>query len=87
MEVAVEVLNGCSINGSFWIFAGGLTNVGVVMTVTDSQTGTVKTYTNAPGTPFQPIQDTNAFATRAGRWPGHLGSSSPQSQSGDAGGG
>src|SRR5580765_2865884 len=35
VEVAVKVLNGCSLNGNFWIFAGGLTNVGVVMTVTD----------------------------------------------------
>jgi photosystem II stability/assembly factor-like uncharacterized protein len=65
VEVAVKVLNGCGINGNFWIFAGGLTNVGVVMTVSDSQTGAVKTYTNPPGTPFQPIQDTHAFAACA----------------------
>ncbi len=65
VEVAVKVLNGCSSNGSFWIFAGGLTNVGVVMTVTDSLTGTVKTYSSPPGTPFRPIEDTTTFATCA----------------------
>jgi len=65
VEVAVKVLNGCSSNGSFWILAGGLTNVNVVMTVTDSQTGTVKSYSNPQGTPFRPIQDTNSFATCA----------------------
>jgi sugar lactone lactonase YvrE len=65
VEVAVKVLNGCSFNGTFWIFAGGLTDVGVVMTVTDSQTGAVKSYSNAEGMPFQPIQDTTTFATCA----------------------
>ena len=65
VEVVVKVLNGCSVDGSFWILAGGLTNVGVVMTVTDSQTGTVRTYANPPGTPFRPIQDTTTFAACA----------------------
>jgi hypothetical protein len=56
-------LNACTLNSRFWVFAGGLTNVRVVMTVTDTQTGTVKTYTNPQGVAFQPIQDTSAFAT------------------------
>jgi hypothetical protein len=43
--------------------AGGLTDVNVILTVTDTQTGVIKTYTNPQGTPFQPIQDTDAFAT------------------------
>jgi serine/threonine protein kinase, bacterial len=65
VEVAVKVLNGCGSNGSFWIFAGGLTDVSVVMTVTDSQTGTAKSYTNPQGTRFRPIQDATTFATCA----------------------
>ena len=65
IEMAVKVLNGCSSNGSFWTYAGGLTNVYVVMTVTDSRTGAVKTYTNPQGAPFRPIQDTRAFETCA----------------------
>jgi hypothetical protein len=39
------------------------TDVNVILTVTDTQTGAIQTYTNPQGTPFQPIQDTNAFAT------------------------
>ena len=44
----------------------------VIVMVTDTQTGAVKTYVNPQaasftdtrtGTPFEPIQDTNAFAT------------------------
>ena len=65
VEVAVKVLNGCGFNGNFWVFAAGLTDVKVVMTVFDSRTGDVKTYTNPQGTPFQPIQDTDAFETCA----------------------
>jgi hypothetical protein len=45
------------------VFAGGLTNVRTVITVTDTQAHLVKTYTNPQGTAFQPIQDINAFAT------------------------
>ena len=63
VEMVVKVLNGCALNSSYWTFAGGLTNVNVRLTVTDTQTGAVKTYTNPQGTPFQPIQDTSAFAT------------------------
>ena len=65
VEVAVKVVNACGAGGSFWIFAAGLTDVGVVMTVTDTQTGKAKSYANAQGTPFRPIQDTSTFATCA----------------------
>ncbi len=61
VELVVKVLDGCSINGEHWVFAGGLTNVGVDWTVTDLQTGTSRTYSNAAGTPLQPIQDSSAF--------------------------
>lgn len=64
-ELLVKVIDGCNIEGfnSFWVFAAGLTDVEVTMTVTDTQTNAVKSYTNPLGTPFQPIQDTQAFAT------------------------
>ena len=54
-------MTGCSFNSRYWVFAGGLTNVNVVMTITDTQTGAVRTYTNPQVTAFQPIQDTSAF--------------------------
>ena len=63
VEAVVKVLNGCGLGGHYWVFAGGLTNVNVVMTVTDTQTGAMQTYINPPNTTFQPIQDTNAFDT------------------------
>jgi hypothetical protein len=63
VEAVVKVVNGCSFNSRYWAFAGGLTNVAVTITVADTQTGAVKTYTNPAGAAFQPIQDTAAFAT------------------------
>lgn len=63
VEMMVKVLNGCGTNSHYWTFAGGLTDVEVVLTVTDGQNGAVRTYTNPLGNPFHPIQDTGAFAT------------------------
>jgi PKD repeat protein len=63
VEMVLKVLDACNGFNHFWVFAGGLTNVKVDITVTDTVTGTVKTYHNAQNTPFQPIQDTSAFAT------------------------
>lgn len=63
VEMVVKVLNGCGLNLRYWVFAGGLTNVKVTLTVTDMSNNTVKVYTNPINTPFQPIQDTAAFAT------------------------
>src|SRR6185503_20919902 len=63
VEVVVKVLNACGVNNRYWVFAAGLTNVHTVITVTDTQTGAVKTYNNPQGTAFKPIQDTSAFAT------------------------
>jgi len=60
-EAMFKVIDACSFNNSFWIYAGGLTDVQTVITVTDSLTGRVKTYTNPQGTAFKPIQDTSAF--------------------------
>ena len=60
-ELVVKVLNGCGIDNAYWVFAAGLTNVQVVLTVTDQQTGAVYTRTNAQGAAFIPVQDTGAF--------------------------
>jgi hypothetical protein len=62
LELVVKVLDGCALNGHWWVFAGGLTNVGVTLTVTDTQTGEFRTYTSPIGVPFAPLQDTTAFA-------------------------
>jgi sugar lactone lactonase YvrE len=62
-EVVVKALNGCSVNGHPWFFAGGLTDVGVKLVVKDTQTGAAKTYLSPAGVAFRPIQDTSAFST------------------------
>lgn len=63
VELVIKVVNGCGFNSRYWVFSGGLTNVNVTITVTDTQTGGVKFYQNPLNTAFQPIQDTAAFAT------------------------
>ncbi|MDE2689135.1 MAG: fibronectin type III domain-containing protein [Acidobacteriota bacterium] len=65
VEMVLKVLDGCGINQHRWVFAGGLTDVGVAMTVTDTETGQVQRYGNPVGTAFQPVQDLNAFACSA----------------------
>lgn len=63
VEAVVKVLNACGLNNSYWVFAGGLTDVRVELTLTDTKTGSMKTYVNPLGVKFAPIQDTSAFAT------------------------
>ncbi len=63
VEMVLKVLDACSFADRFWVFAGGLTNVEVEVTVTDSQTGASKIYQNPQRRAFRPIQDTEAFAT------------------------
>lgn len=65
VEVVTKVLNACipSLGNRFWVFSGGLTNVQTLIRVVDTQEDQFVDYVNNPNTPFQPIQDTNAFAT------------------------
>ena len=64
-EMFVKVLDACTegLGNRYWVFAAGLTNVEVTITVTDTGTGLVKVYENAQGTAFQALQDTSAFAS------------------------
>jgi lysyl endopeptidase len=62
VEMVMKVLDACAISQKFWVFAGGLTNVFVRITVTDTHTGTVEIYDNPIGVAFAPLQDTKAFA-------------------------
>lgn len=63
IEAVVKALNGCAVNNRYWFFAGGLTDVRVMLSVTDTVSGTTATYLNPQGAAFQPIQDTSAFST------------------------
>ncbi len=63
VEMVIKVVNGCPLNSRYWVFSGGLTNVQVSIQVTDTLTGSTRSYSNPISTAFQPIQDTSAFAT------------------------
>jgi hypothetical protein len=68
VEVVVKALDACAIGSGQWFFASGMTNVGVQLSITDTFTGDVKTYGNAPngrtpGIAFVPILDTAAFSS------------------------
>jgi len=49
VELLVKVLDGRRQNGHFWVFYGGLSDLEYWLTVTDRETGEVRTYHNPPG--------------------------------------
>ena len=59
----IKAINACAFNNRYWIYSAGLTDVHVVLTVTDTQTGAVKTYNNPQGQAYLPQLDSSAFAT------------------------
>jgi CSLREA domain-containing protein len=63
VELTVKVLDACPVNQRYWVFAAGLTNVKVTLTVTDTVSGLTKTYLNPQGQTFRAVLDTGAFAT------------------------
>jgi hypothetical protein len=64
VELVVKALNACAVPFErYWIFAAGLTNVQVTLTVVDTDNGTTQVYHNPLDQSFQPMTDTNAFAT------------------------
>lgn len=60
VELVVKILDGRAINGRFWVFYGALSDVQYTISVTDTQTGAVRTYTNPSGT-LASVADTSAF--------------------------
>ncbi len=62
-ELQVKVLDGCAVNGRYWVFAAGTTNVEYDLTVTDLSTGQQASYHNPLGRTAVTITDTGALAT------------------------
>jgi len=60
-EVFVKVLDGRAINGFFWVFYGGLTDLQYTITVKDFQTGLSRQYTKPAGSSAGGF-DTQAFS-------------------------
>jgi hypothetical protein len=54
------VVDGRAFNGRFWVFSGALSNVAYTIRVTDTQTGSVRTYVNPSGR-LSSFADVSAF--------------------------
>ena len=64
IELVVKILDICDRpENRFWVFAAGLTNVGVELEVTDELTGEFVSYSSSLGTPYETVLDTQAFDT------------------------
>ncbi len=60
LELMVKVVDGRAVNGKFWFFSGGLSDVAYTISVTDLTTGTIKRYV-APQGSQSALNDTSAF--------------------------
>ncbi|MCA1582398.1 MAG: PKD domain-containing protein [Acidobacteria bacterium] len=49
VELVVKVVDGRAFNGRFWVFSGALSDVAYTVTVTDTQTGASRVYSNPFG--------------------------------------
>jgi len=59
-EVIVKMVDASAIGASYWVFYGCMTDLEYTLTVTDTQTGSVKTYHNPQGH-FGSVGDTSAI--------------------------
>ena len=57
----LKVVDGCTINQRFWVFAAATTNVQYTLTVTDTENGATRQYSNPLGRSSEAIIDTDAF--------------------------
>ena len=60
-ELLVKVLNGCSLNEHYWVFASASTNVAYTLEVEDLVSGSRATYSNPLGRAAPAITDTEAL--------------------------
>lgn len=49
LELMLKIVDGRSLNGKFWVFYGGLSDVEYEITVTDTETNAERVYTNPRG--------------------------------------
>ncbi|HQP94214.1 MAG TPA: hypothetical protein PK570_09705, partial [Thermoanaerobaculia bacterium] len=62
LEMLVKVLDGCGINGHYWVFAAAATDVEYELTVRDAVTGQSRTWHSPLGVASPAITDTGALA-------------------------
>ncbi len=58
-ELLIKVVNGCWLNGKYWIFGSAATDLNYSVTITDMKTGKNKVYTRNSSNPL--INETDAF--------------------------
>lgn len=69
-ELMVKVLDGCAINGYFWVFGAASTDVGHTVIVRDTSSPVrERQYRHPAGTPAPAIADIQAFACNPGDLP------------------
>ena len=49
VDLVVKAVDGRAVNGHFWVFYGGLSDVEYDLTVTDTASGATAAYHNGPG--------------------------------------
>lgn len=67
VELIVKVLDACGVNGHYWLFAAGLTDVEVHLKVDDTGIGRTRSYFHSAGRPFQTVRDIRAFRCASSR--------------------
>ncbi len=61
-EMLLKILDGCPINGSYWLLAAATTTVAYELAITDLATGRVVTYANPLGNAADAITDTSSLS-------------------------
>ena len=61
LELAIKVIDGCDLTGQYWVYAAGLTNVEVHLTVEDLLREQFWYFDTVSGQPFPPILDSSAL--------------------------
>ncbi|MEM6703922.1 MAG: sialidase family protein [Acidobacteriota bacterium] len=62
LEILVKVLDGCNVNGHYWVFTAGLTDVEVEIEITELPNGNRWTTEHPGSSVFPPGSDVQAFA-------------------------
>lgn len=60
-ELLTKVLDGCELNGHYWVSLAGTTDLELELTVHDRRTGADRRYSNAAGQPLATVLDLEAF--------------------------
>ena len=62
-EMLIKVLDGCEINGFYWVFFAATTDVQFELTVTDTQANETRVFENPQNQPADAVTETDTFAT------------------------